>query len=61
MSHVSCAQVCQTDPQSPSPILLAEKAGQALQTQLLKLNEYTGDTACHTHSGGRGLFHSHTV
>ncbi|XP_045896923.1 arf-GAP with Rho-GAP domain, ANK repeat and PH domain-containing protein 1 isoform X2 [Micropterus dolomieu] len=37
----SGAKVCQSDPQSPSPIMLAEKAGQALQTQLLRLNEYT--------------------
>ncbi|XP_039633654.1 arf-GAP with Rho-GAP domain, ANK repeat and PH domain-containing protein 1 isoform X1 [Perca fluviatilis] len=37
----SGAKVCQTDLQSPSPILLAERAGQALQTELLRLNEYT--------------------
>ncbi|XP_067465193.1 arf-GAP with Rho-GAP domain, ANK repeat and PH domain-containing protein 1 isoform X2 [Thunnus thynnus] len=37
----SGAKVCQSDPQSPSPILLAERAGQALQTELLRLNEYT--------------------
>ncbi|XP_056253388.1 arf-GAP with Rho-GAP domain, ANK repeat and PH domain-containing protein 1 isoform X2 [Seriola aureovittata] len=37
----SGAKVCQLDPQSPSPILLAERAGQALQTELLRLNEYT--------------------
>ncbi|KAM4620442.1 arf-GAP with Rho-GAP domain, ANK repeat and PH domain-containing protein 1 [Polymixia lowei] len=29
------------DPQSPSPITLAERAGQALQTELLRHNEYT--------------------
>ncbi|KAF0022897.1 hypothetical protein F2P81_024878 [Scophthalmus maximus] len=34
-------QVRQSDLQSPSPILLAERAGQALQTELLRLNEYT--------------------
>lgn len=33
--------MCRLDPQSPSPILLAEKAGQALQSELLRLNEYT--------------------
>uniref|UniRef100_UPI0037E7D9A1 arf-GAP with Rho-GAP domain, ANK repeat and PH domain-containing protein 1 isoform X2 n=1 Tax=Semicossyphus pulcher TaxID=241346 RepID=UPI0037E7D9A1 len=37
----SGAKVCQSDPQSPSPILLAERANQALQTELLRLNEYT--------------------
>ncbi|XP_078100668.1 uncharacterized protein LOC144513457 isoform X2 [Sander vitreus] len=37
----SGAKVCQTDLQSPSPILLAERNGQALQTELLRLNEYT--------------------
>ncbi|KAM9348690.1 arf-GAP with Rho-GAP domain, ANK repeat and PH domain-containing protein 1 [Symphorus nematophorus] len=37
----SGAKVCLSDPQSPSPILLAERAGQALQTELLRLNEYT--------------------
>ncbi|KAM8741507.1 arf-GAP with Rho-GAP domain, ANK repeat and PH domain-containing protein 1 isoform 2-T3 [Acanthopagrus schlegelii] len=37
----SGAKVCQSDPQSPSAILLAERAGQALQTELLRLNEYT--------------------
>ncbi|KAK5858102.1 hypothetical protein PBY51_002270 [Eleginops maclovinus] len=37
----SGAKVCQTDPLSPSPILLAERANQALQTELLRLNEYT--------------------
>ncbi|XP_076605795.1 arf-GAP with Rho-GAP domain, ANK repeat and PH domain-containing protein 1 [Chaetodon auriga] len=37
----SGAKVCQSDPQSPSPILLAERAGQALQTELLRANEYT--------------------
>ncbi|XP_040007483.1 arf-GAP with Rho-GAP domain, ANK repeat and PH domain-containing protein 1 isoform X2 [Xiphias gladius] len=42
----SGAKVCQVDPQSPSPILLAERAGQALQTELLRLNEYT---ECPTH------------
>ncbi|XP_053188009.1 arf-GAP with Rho-GAP domain, ANK repeat and PH domain-containing protein 1 [Scomber japonicus] len=36
----SGAKVCQSDPQSPSPILLAERAGQALQTELLRLNQY---------------------
>ncbi|XP_054610513.1 arf-GAP with Rho-GAP domain, ANK repeat and PH domain-containing protein 1 isoform X2 [Dunckerocampus dactyliophorus] len=37
----SGAKVCQTDPQHPSPIQLAERAGQALQAEILKLNEYT--------------------
>ncbi|XP_026166081.1 arf-GAP with Rho-GAP domain, ANK repeat and PH domain-containing protein 1 [Mastacembelus armatus] len=37
----SGAKVCQSDPQSPSPILLAERAGQGLQTELLRLNEFT--------------------
>lgn len=40
---VTCVQVCPTDPQNPSPIVLAEKANQALQTELLRLNEFTGD------------------
>lgn len=48
LSDVTCPQVCPSDPQSPSPILLAEKAGQALQTELLRLNEFTGDTHTHT-------------
>lgn len=38
---VSGTKVCQSDPQSPSPILLAERANQALQTELLRLNEFT--------------------
>ncbi|KAM9846712.1 arf-GAP with Rho-GAP domain, ANK repeat and PH domain-containing protein 1 isoform 2-T2 [Aulostomus maculatus] len=37
----SGAKVCPIDPHSPSPIQLAEKAGQPLQTELLRLNEYT--------------------
>ncbi|XP_041864759.1 arf-GAP with Rho-GAP domain, ANK repeat and PH domain-containing protein 1 isoform X2 [Melanotaenia boesemani] len=37
----SGAKVCPSDPQNPSPILLAERANQALQTELLRLNEYT--------------------
>lgn len=37
-------QVSHSDPQMPSAILLAEKAGQALQTELLRLNEYMGNT-----------------
>ncbi|XP_035530711.1 arf-GAP with Rho-GAP domain, ANK repeat and PH domain-containing protein 2-like, partial [Morone saxatilis] len=37
----SGAKVCQSDPQSLSPIVLAERAGQALQSELLRLNEYT--------------------
>ncbi|XP_061660305.1 arf-GAP with Rho-GAP domain, ANK repeat and PH domain-containing protein 1 [Syngnathoides biaculeatus] len=37
----SGAKVCQTDPQCPSVIQLAERAGQALQVELLRLNEYT--------------------
>ncbi|KAM4544992.1 arf-GAP with Rho-GAP domain, ANK repeat and PH domain-containing protein 1 isoform 2-T2 [Odontesthes bonariensis] len=37
----SGAKVCPSDPQSPAPILLAERANQALQTELLRLNEYT--------------------
>lgn len=40
---VTFVQVCPTDLQSPSPIALAEKAGQALQTELLRLNEFTGN------------------
>ncbi|XP_015207288.2 arf-GAP with Rho-GAP domain, ANK repeat and PH domain-containing protein 1 isoform X2 [Lepisosteus oculatus] len=39
--------MCQTgDPQCPSPISLAERAGQALQTELLRHNEYTEAPAC---------------
>ncbi|XP_029925434.1 arf-GAP with Rho-GAP domain, ANK repeat and PH domain-containing protein 1 [Myripristis murdjan] len=37
----SGAKVRQADPQGPSPIQLAERAGQALQTELLRHNEYT--------------------
>ncbi|XP_057675990.1 arf-GAP with Rho-GAP domain, ANK repeat and PH domain-containing protein 1 isoform X2 [Corythoichthys intestinalis] len=37
----SGSKVCQTDPQSPSVIQLAERAGQAMQAELLRLNEYT--------------------
>ncbi|XP_043996523.1 arf-GAP with Rho-GAP domain, ANK repeat and PH domain-containing protein 1 isoform X2 [Gambusia affinis] len=37
----SGAKVSSSDPQSPSPIRLAEKASQALQIELLRLNEYT--------------------
>ncbi|XP_019747482.1 arf-GAP with Rho-GAP domain, ANK repeat and PH domain-containing protein 1 [Hippocampus comes] len=37
----SGSKVCQTDPLSPSAIQLAERAGQALQAELLRLNEYT--------------------
>ncbi|XP_008400055.1 arf-GAP with Rho-GAP domain, ANK repeat and PH domain-containing protein 1 [Poecilia reticulata] len=37
----SGAKVSSSDPQCPSPILLAEKASQALQIELLRLNEYT--------------------
>ncbi|XP_068437176.1 arf-GAP with Rho-GAP domain, ANK repeat and PH domain-containing protein 1 [Clinocottus analis] len=37
----SGAKVCPSDPQSPAPILLAERSGRALQTELLRLNEYT--------------------
>ncbi|CAJ1063215.1 arf-GAP with Rho-GAP domain%2C ANK repeat and PH domain-containing protein 1 [Xyrichtys novacula] len=37
----SGAKVRQTDPQNPSPVHLAERANQALQTELLRLNEYT--------------------
>ncbi|XP_051902987.1 arf-GAP with Rho-GAP domain, ANK repeat and PH domain-containing protein 1 [Hippocampus zosterae] len=37
----SGSKVCQTDPLTPSPIQLAERAGQALQAELLRLNEYT--------------------
>nr|XP_019963255.1 PREDICTED: arf-GAP with Rho-GAP domain, ANK repeat and PH domain-containing protein 1-like [Paralichthys olivaceus] len=39
----SGAKVRQSEPQSPSPILLAERAGHALQSELLRLNEYTGE------------------
>ncbi|XP_061904994.1 mucin-5AC isoform X2 [Entelurus aequoreus] len=42
----SGAKVCQSDPQSPSPIQLAERAGQALQAEILKLNEYTEVPPC---------------
>lgn len=42
---LTCVQVCPTDPQNPSPITLAQKAGQALQTELLRLNEFTGNRA----------------
>lgn len=37
----SGVKVCPSDPQSPAPILLAESAQQALQTELLRINEYT--------------------
>lgn len=37
-------QVTQTDLLSPAPIHLAEKAGQALQVELLRLNESTGES-----------------
>nr|XP_057943989.1 arf-GAP with Rho-GAP domain, ANK repeat and PH domain-containing protein 1 isoform X2 [Doryrhamphus excisus] len=37
----SGAKVCQSDPHSSSPIQLAERAGQALQAEILKLNQYT--------------------
>ncbi|XP_041657650.1 arf-GAP with Rho-GAP domain, ANK repeat and PH domain-containing protein 1 isoform X2 [Cheilinus undulatus] len=37
----SGAKVAQADLQSPSPILLAERANQAQQTELLRLNNYT--------------------
>ncbi|XP_038144260.1 arf-GAP with Rho-GAP domain, ANK repeat and PH domain-containing protein 1 isoform X1 [Cyprinodon tularosa] len=37
----SGAKVSSSDPQRHSPILLAEKANQALQIELLRLNEYT--------------------
>ncbi|XP_077360520.1 arf-GAP with Rho-GAP domain, ANK repeat and PH domain-containing protein 1 isoform X2 [Festucalex cinctus] len=37
----SGSKVCQTDPQNSSVIQLAERAGQALQAELLRLNEYT--------------------
>ncbi|XP_077402310.1 arf-GAP with Rho-GAP domain, ANK repeat and PH domain-containing protein 1 isoform X2 [Vanacampus margaritifer] len=37
----SGSKVCQSDPQNPSAIQLAERAGQALQAELLRLNEYT--------------------
>lgn len=43
MSVITCAQVCPTDPQNPSAITLAEKSGQVLQTELLRLNEFTGN------------------
>lgn len=35
--------MCPTDPQYPSAITLAEQSGQALQTELLRLNEFTGN------------------
>ncbi|CAN9501222.1 unnamed protein product [Ophioblennius macclurei] len=37
----SGVKVCPSDPQSPAPILMAESANQALQTELLRINEYT--------------------
>nr|XP_024657510.1 arf-GAP with Rho-GAP domain, ANK repeat and PH domain-containing protein 3-like [Maylandia zebra] len=37
----SGAKVSSSDPQTPSLILLAERANQALQTELLRVNEYT--------------------
>ncbi|XP_071369447.1 arf-GAP with Rho-GAP domain, ANK repeat and PH domain-containing protein 1-like [Centroberyx affinis] len=37
----SGAKVCPSDPQSPAPLQLAERAGQALQAELLRHNEYT--------------------
>lgn len=43
MSIITCVQVCPTDPQYPSAITLAEKSGQTLQTELLRLNEFTGN------------------
>lgn len=41
-ARVQC-QSC--DPSFPSPISLAENAGQALQTELLRHNEFTGTAA----------------
>ncbi|KAM7373800.1 hypothetical protein PAMP_006503 [Pampus punctatissimus] len=49
----SGAKVCQSEPQSPAPILLAERAGQALQAELLQLNEYTEVPPCLTQSAHR--------
>lgn len=43
MSIITCVQVCPTNPQYPSAITLAEKSGQTLQTELLRLNEFTGN------------------
>ncbi|CAL1572504.1 unnamed protein product [Knipowitschia caucasica] len=37
----SGAKVTPTDPLSPAPLQLAERAGQSLQVQLLRLNEFT--------------------
>ncbi|XP_037830410.1 arf-GAP with Rho-GAP domain, ANK repeat and PH domain-containing protein 1 [Kryptolebias marmoratus] len=51
----SGAKVCPSDPQSPSPILLAEKANQALQIELLRLNEYTEVPPHQPHSDKRRL------
>ncbi|XP_047463937.1 arf-GAP with Rho-GAP domain, ANK repeat and PH domain-containing protein 1 isoform X2 [Mugil cephalus] len=51
----SGAKVSQSDPQSPSPLLLAERANQALQTELLRLNEFTEVPPHHPHSANRGL------
>ncbi|XP_067348222.1 arf-GAP with Rho-GAP domain, ANK repeat and PH domain-containing protein 1 isoform X2 [Channa argus] len=49
----SGAKVCQSDPHNPSPTLLAETAGQALQTELLRLNEYTEVPPHLPHSANR--------
>lgn len=43
-------QVRQFEIQNPSLVVIAEKAGQALQSELLRLNEYTGKTKTHTHT-----------
>lgn len=43
-------QVRQFEIQNPSLVVIAEKAGQALQSELLRLNEYTGKTHKHTHA-----------
>lgn len=42
-------QVRQFEIQNPSLVVIAEKAGQALQSELLRLNEYTGNTHTHMH------------
>lgn len=43
-------QVRQFEIQNPSLVVIAEKAGQALQSELLRLNEYTGKTQTHVHT-----------
>ncbi|XP_063343748.1 arf-GAP with Rho-GAP domain, ANK repeat and PH domain-containing protein 1 [Pelmatolapia mariae] len=51
----SGAKVSSSDPQTPSLILLAERANQALQTELLRVNEYTEVPPHQPQSGRRRL------